>query len=193
MKHVANIISFSRILLSLSLFFFLNNKVAYIIIFAIASLTDAIDGTIARKTNSQSKLGEALDDYGDITLAVVAITSLGIWLGRGALVFLPFLVALVILKAANAVITKIKFGRATILHTLLAKITFTLVFITPIVYLLTESVILIYLSFSVAIVTAIEEGIIHLTSKTYDPNRKSIFVKKKAEEIEELNNQEENL
>lgn len=180
MKHLANIISFTRILLSLSLFFFLNNKVAYIIIFAIASFSDFIDGTIARKTNSQSKLGEALDDYGDIALAAVAITSLAIWLKREALVFIPFLIVVVILKVANAIITKNKFGRAAILHTILAKITFTFVFITPIVYLLADSTILIFISFSLAILTAIEEGIIHLTSDSYDPNRKSIFQKKKA-------------
>lgn len=179
MKHLANIISLSRIILALSLFFFLYNKVAYIIIFSIASFSDFIDGTIAKKTNSLSELGANLDDIGDITLAAVAITSLAIWLKAQALKFLPFLIVLLVLKIANGILTKIKYGKAAILHTFLAKITFTLVFITPVVYLLTQNTVLIYISFIVAIITAVEEGIIHLTSDTYDPSRRSIFMRKK--------------
>ncbi len=179
MKNLANIISFSRILLALCLLFFLNNKIVYLIIFTVAILTDAIDGSIARKTNSESELGAALDDYGDITLALVNIISVFIWLKSKALVFVPFVVVLVILKVANAVILKVKFKKVTILHTFGAKITFVLLFFAIFVFLLFESTILIYITYSIAILTAIEEAIIHLTSSTYDANRKSIFIKEK--------------
>lgn len=182
MKYLANIISFSRILLSLSLLFFVNNKIPYLIIFVIAILSDAIDGTIARKTNSQSELGAALDDYGDITLALVGIISVFIWLKGKALVFVPFVAVLVILKVANAIITKVKFGKTTILHTFGAKLTFVLLFFAIIVFLLFQSTILIYITFSIAILTAIEEGVIHLTSSNYDADRRSIFIKSKNQE-----------
>ncbi len=179
MKYLANILSFGRILLSLCLFFFLQNKIVYIIIFTIAMLTDAIDGTIARKTNSQSELGAALDDYGDITLAIVAIASLFIWLGRKSLPFVPLVIVLIILKVANVIITKVKFNKITILHTFGAKITFILVFAAVLVFLLFNNLLLVYIAFSVALLTAIEEGIIHLTTDHYDADRKSIFIKSK--------------
>ena len=68
---IPNILSFLRLLLSPVIFFILkaNIKLAFFI-FVIVSLTDALDGLIARLTNSISFLGKILDPVADKVLII---------------------------------------------------------------------------------------------------------------------------
>ena len=52
MKHIANIITGSRIVFSIALLFFPPLSSAFYVLYAAAGLTDMIDGTVARKTNT---------------------------------------------------------------------------------------------------------------------------------------------
>jgi len=60
MKHIANIITDSRIVFSIALLFFPPLSSAFFVLYAAAGLTDMIDGTVARKTNTVSDFGEDL-------------------------------------------------------------------------------------------------------------------------------------
>jgi len=60
MKHIANIITGSRIVFSIALLFFPPLSSAFYVLYAAAGLTDMIDGTVARKTNTVSDFGEDL-------------------------------------------------------------------------------------------------------------------------------------
>ena len=53
-KHIANIITSCRILCSIIMMFFPVFSVMFYIMYLLCGLTDMIDGTIARKTNTAS-------------------------------------------------------------------------------------------------------------------------------------------
>jgi len=67
LKYLPNIISFSRILISPVLLFTLskNFKLLSIILLIVGSLSDFLDGHIARKLKVESKFGELIDPIAD--------------------------------------------------------------------------------------------------------------------------------
>jgi Phosphatidylglycerophosphate synthase len=73
MKHVPNILSISRILLSIGLFFSVDNGTLFIIIYLICGISDAVDGYIARKNGTTSQFGARLDSIGDLVMFGVFI------------------------------------------------------------------------------------------------------------------------
>ncbi|MCL2628618.1 MAG: CDP-diacylglycerol--glycerol-3-phosphate 3-phosphatidyltransferase [Oscillospiraceae bacterium] len=78
MKALPNIISIFRIILVpvfVAAYIFDSNDVKYsaIIIYAVAGLSDFLDGFIARKFNAQSRLGKLLDPLADKLMTFTAI------------------------------------------------------------------------------------------------------------------------
>ena len=56
-KHLANIVTASRIMVSIVLLFFDATSLPFYITYLLCGFSDMIDGTIARKTNSVSDFG----------------------------------------------------------------------------------------------------------------------------------------
>ena len=75
-KHLANILTGCRILGSILLLVFPAFSVAFYITYLFCGLSDMIDGTIARKTNSTSKFGSQLDTIADLIFVVVSLFKL---------------------------------------------------------------------------------------------------------------------
>lgn len=75
---VPNIISLIRLCLIPTLFYLLikGHNVPATILFAIAASTDWVDGFIARRTNSVSKLGRILDPAADRLLMIFSVVGL---------------------------------------------------------------------------------------------------------------------
>lgn len=174
-KYIANIISLTRPFIALSLFFFINNTQMFLIMYSLCWFTDLIDGPIARRTKSASEFGSKLDDLGDYTTIVVVVIIFTIWIRNQMVTFIPFLVAIAAIRISNIVITHRKYGKSYIIHTYLNKFTAWTVFITPVVYLLYDNMVMMYVVMAVAILASIEEMIIHIKSSTYDSNNKTIF------------------
>ncbi len=178
-KYSANIISFSRIILAASLFWFINDPKVFLIIYSIAWFTDAIDGGVAKLTKSQSEFGSKIDDLADTTLISCMGIIMIIWLGKEFIQFIPFVIIFLAIRILNLMITKHKYGKTCIIHTYSAKALGLLVLLMPIVYLLTDSVIVMYVVVIAAIFVSLEETLIHSTSEQYDPDNKSYFIKRK--------------
>ncbi|KAK2764871.1 hypothetical protein FQN54_008568 [Arachnomyces sp. PD_36] len=85
---IPNILTFSRLIAAPMVGYFLlhSNHVAALSLFAYASITDLVDGYIARKYNLQTVVGTVIDPMADKTLMTVAVvclamnSSIPVWL-----------------------------------------------------------------------------------------------------------------
>ena len=78
---ILNVITLSRILCAILIYLILYLESSYsvaLFLFLIASFSDFLDGYLARKTNSESVLGEILDPIADKLLIVFVLIGLSI-------------------------------------------------------------------------------------------------------------------
>ena len=203
-RNLANALSASRIILGLSLFLCLNNKAAYLTIYAVAWITDIFDGKIARLTNSQSQLGTTLDDIGDMALVSILMVSIFFWLEDTT--FLIVLLSIFFaIRIVNALITRFKYGKFCFSHTHAAKFLGVFVFFIPVVYFfapLNAAIAMIWVVMCASYLISIEETLIHIFSKEFNLKIRSVFLVKKfnadydrlkASEAETQENSEKNL
>ena len=73
MKYIPNVLSFSRIILSIVLFYLNPEKLPFILIYIICGITDILDGFIAHKINITSELGAKLDSFADMLIIFVIL------------------------------------------------------------------------------------------------------------------------
>lgn len=82
LRHIPNIISVLRILLVVPVVLLLLQRdyASALLLFAVAGVSDALDGFLAKHYGWQSRLGSILDPLADKLLLVCSFLSLG-WLG----------------------------------------------------------------------------------------------------------------
>jgi phosphatidylglycerophosphate synthase len=179
MKHAANILTGLRIALTLLIPAFLNDRIICVILFAAAGLTDVLDGIVARRTGTVSKLGARLDSIADIVMFGVMIACAVIWAGVRLWTLASYLIAVALIRFANLAIAAKRFRQFAVIHTWGNKLTGILIFVSFGVYILTDSLIALIPVIAVAALAALEETVILLTSRELDLDRKSIFIRHK--------------
>ena len=96
--------------------------VAFLILFAIALATDALDGYFARKLNQITELGTKLDTWGDTAMYFTApICGYWLWpdlINEDLITILIFWIAFII----PIIFAIFKFGRMPSYHTIMAKV-----------------------------------------------------------------------
>ena len=129
-KQIANIVSSSRILLSITMLFSPAFSVGFYCIYLLCGFTDMVDGTIARKTNSVSEFGARLDTISDFIFFVVSFIKLlpVIHIPKWILVWV---VVIAIIKIFNVILGFIYTKKLISLHTVMNKITGLLLFLLP--------------------------------------------------------------
>ena len=129
-KHIANIITGSRIVFSLSLLFIPLSSVWFYALYLLCGLSDMVDGTVARRTNSASEFGARLDTVSDFVFMTVALIKfvpylrisvwLWIWIG-----------VIAMMKLGNAVWGFVRTKKLISPHTVLNKVMGLLLFLLP--------------------------------------------------------------
>ena len=138
MKHVPNILSVSRIILTLALFFLsliLTNFVfspIFLMLYAIIGLTDILDGFFARRFSAVSQLGANIDGIADYILIFVSLVIIVPQLdlntfSRG------LILGFIALKIISVIVGYIHYRQLMMMHTLAGKIAGLLAFSVPLV------------------------------------------------------------
>lgn len=130
-KHLANIISFTRIIGAIVLFFQTEISPLFLGIYILCGFTDLIDGPIARKTGATSTLGATLDSVGDI-MTYLALTKILIVKKLVPVWILVWIISAGLVFAVDAVISNVRFGKFYLPHTYLGKIFGGSVFVLPV-------------------------------------------------------------
>jgi CDP-diacylglycerol--glycerol-3-phosphate 3-phosphatidyltransferase len=176
MKSIPNFISISRIIFSLILIFVRPLSIVFYTIYIICGLSDIMDGFIARKTGTASSLGAKLDSISDLIMTCVLLLVLYPIINPTTKVLL-WVILIGIIRIASMTVALKKYKTFAVLHTYGNNLTGIVLFIFPLLLTYIHVTVLINIICVVASISAIEEFIIQLTSRTLKVNRQSIFIK----------------
>ena len=129
-KHIANIITGSRIAFSLPLLFLPMTSAWFCVLYLFCGLSDMIDGTVARRMGSASEFGARLDTVSDFVFMLVCavkilpVLRLPLWLWVWTL-----LIALA--KILNIALVFIAKKKLISIHSVLNKIMGLALFLLP--------------------------------------------------------------
>ena len=171
-----NCITSVRILGTIVMIFTAPLSLAFFIVYTLCGLSDALDGWVARKTNSITEFGSKLDSIADLFFYIVMIIKILRILWKLVPVWFWYVLgSIVVLRIVSYVTAALKFRRFASLHTKMNKVTGLLVFATP--YFLTLPFAAEYCCFVVlfGVAASIEEFCLHLTRKEYQENHKALL------------------
>ena len=163
-KHIANILTACRILGSILLLFFPAFSVAFYIIYLFCGISDMVDGTIARKTNSASKFGSQLDTVADLIFIVVSMIKLlpvihiprWLWIWGGVIA---------VIKISNIIWGYVSKKQFISLHTIMNKATGLMLFLLPLTISFIELKYTAIVVCSIASFSALQEGFYVIADK----------------------------
>ena len=166
-KHIANIITGSRIVFSLSLLFIPLSSAWFYALYLFCGFTDMIDGAEARRTKSANEFGARLDTVSDFVFLSVALIKflphlhipvwLWIWIGIIALI-----------KLGNVVWGFIRTKKLISSHTVLNKVSGLLLFLLPVTISFVDLTYTLPVVCTVATVAAIHEVYDTYSEKKHD-------------------------
>ena len=156
-KHLANIITGLRIIGSVVLLFFDVPSLPFYITYLLCGFSDMIDGAIARKTNAVSSFGSKLDTVADIVFMVVCAVKLL------PMIYLPiwvwmWIAVIALIKVTNIVMGFVRRKELVDYHTVLNKITGSLLFLLPFTLQFIEPMYSFAVVCMIATIAAIKEG-----------------------------------
>ena len=161
-KHIANILTGCRIFGSILLLFFPALSAGFLITYILCGFSDMIDGTIARKTNSTSKLGSQLDTIADFIFVVVSLFKLlpaihipgWLWIWGSVIA---------VIKISNIIWGYVSKKQFLSLHTIMNKVTGLLLFLLPLTISFAEWEHIAIAACSIATLSAMQEGVSVIT------------------------------
>ena len=161
-KHLANILTGCRIPGSILLLFFPAFSVTFYVLYLLCGLSDMIDGTIARKTNSVSRFGSQLDTAADLVFTAASLFKLlpaiqlplWLWIWGGVIG---------IIKIGNIIWRYVTVKQFLALHTLMNKATGLLLFLLPLTISFVKPEYMAVVVCAAATFSAIQEGFYVIT------------------------------
>lgn len=175
-KSIANCISILRMFLALTLALVKPLSILFFAIYIVCGISDVLDGYIARKTNTTSKLGSKLDSIADLIMVVVVLMIVLYPIINPSVQIIIWIVIIGIIRAVSMIVVFVKNKTFEILHTYANKITELVLFAFPLSLAFVQSNVMMYIICVVASLSAIEELLIHLSSNRLDTSKKSIFL-----------------
>lgn len=179
--NAANIITLLRIVGTISLLALQPLSKGFFLVYALTGLTDVLDGWIARKTKTAGDFGARLDSIADLLFYTVILIRLLPLLFAKLPNEIWYAVAVILCIRISAYITAaIKYHRFASVHTYLNKFTGVAVFLIPFLLVTDYAVTFCWIVSVIAAASSFEELVMHIRSKDYCPNVKTIFYKYKV-------------
>jgi CDP-diacylglycerol--glycerol-3-phosphate 3-phosphatidyltransferase len=176
-----NILSILRILLSPLIFFINENKFILFFLLLFIGLTDVLDGYIARKYNEQTIIGAWLDSIGDFVFYILLVIYAMVFEYSVIIMLQYYVIIIIALKLLTVIIGFVKYRKFGFLHTIGNKISGGIIFIGFCVFVLLRNTIVIKIGIIISIISSLEELVITIVGKKYEPNIKGIWEIKKVE------------
>ena len=154
---MANVITGSRIILSILLLFFTPFSPAFYALYLAAGLTDMIDGTVARKTGTVSEYGSRLDTFADIVFTAVCMVIILPLMAMPLWIYL-WIAGIALIKLTNVLINYIRLKKLTSFHSVLNKIAGAALFFFPLSFNLIDTTLFAAALCVIATVAAIHES-----------------------------------
>ena len=178
--NAADIITLLRIAGTILLLALQPLSTGFFLIYALTGLTDVLDGWIARKTKTAGDFGARLDSIADLLFYTVILIRLLPFLFAQLPKEIWYAVAVILCIRISAYITAaVKYRRFASVHTYLNKFTGFAVFLIPFLLITNYAVTFCRIVSVIAAASSFEELIIHICSKDYCSNIKTIFYKYK--------------
>ena len=154
---MANIITCCRILCSIIMIFVPMPSISFFVIYMICGLSDALDGLVARRTNTASKFGAKLDTIADFIFVIVLLVKIlfGIDIPIWSWIWI---IAITIIKFTNLIIGVVRNKKLIVEHTILNKITGISLFLLPLTLFWIDFKFSATVVCVVATISAIQEG-----------------------------------
>lgn len=162
---MTNIITGSRIVLSVALLFCPALSPAFLALYLTAGISDMIDGAVARRTGTVSKFGARLDTVADIVLVAVCLFKLlpvldvPVWL-------CIWIAVIAVIKVGNIAVGYLRQKKLISVHSILNKVTGGLLFVFPLTLTWIHFKYSAAVVCAVATVAAVHEGWLVQTGRT---------------------------
>lgn len=165
-RHLANIVTSLRIVFSGAMLLCPLFSVWFYISYAICGISDMVDGTIARRTNSATEFGARLDTIADTIFAVIVIIKIAPILDHSIWLWGAVIATIKLINIANGYI---RYHRFVSLHTVLNKVTGAILFITPFTLLFIDQQFLLYTICPIALLSSLHECYLIIKGRTIIP------------------------
>ena len=172
-KQAANIVSGSRIIIAVILFFFNSITGWFLALYCYCGVSDLIDGPIARKTGYTSAAGAMLDTIGDI-LTYLALAKIYIIHKYVPLWVIIWMLITAVGFAASGFIALKRFGKFSLVHSLFGKFLGVSVFLLPFAQKLNFGTVWMGVICTVSSIAAIESIIIESLSDSLETDLTSV-------------------
>ena len=172
-KQAANIISGSRIVVAVILFFFSEITGVFLTLYCYCGLSDLIDGPVARKTGFTSVVGAMLDTVGDL-LTYLALAKIFILHKYVPLWVIIWMLGTAVGFAVSGFIALKRFGKFSLVHSLFGKFLGVSVFALPFAQKFNFGVIWMTVICAISSIAAIESIIIESLSDSLETDLTSI-------------------
>lgn len=180
MKHIPNILSLTRILLSFLLLALTTMTTPFLIVYGIVGCSDVLDGWLAKRMDAQTAFGARLDSLGDLIFYCISLYIVFFQMHLHIINLISMLVLCVlVLKLAALLLTRWKHHVWASMHTIGNKLTGFLLFLLVPLCLLTQRLPILPVSLLIvcSYLATFEEMLLILSQNTYEINTKSLFKK----------------
>ena len=183
MKYLPNLMTLSRIVSALALLPIHAFSPTFLVIYTYCGISDVLDGALARRLHCNDESGARLDSAADVVFYAVTIYKIfPVLCSKLTPLIWCIIAAAALIRIISYETAAIKYRRFASLHTYMNKLTGFLVFTVPYILFLPFAKTACMIISVVAVLSAAEEIMIHVSAGEYHADRKILFMPREKDQ-----------